>query len=338
MVKRLRIVSLISIIIGTTLIFSAAYFELFFPPKNAFYLGIFGEIILTGIKSLGVAVITSTFINLLKYWVETTETLVKHNFINRLTNEEMKDLKAKIETELYFRDNDHDKDNFYNFFERELSSLLNECYYKYYKTKIDCRICENYIHKTIRKKFEIVNPSKKECSIKIPFDAEMQKVKDIDDKKLYQIKKFYVDSKDFTEQINEKLSVDDNDSEEDKTYFSKDKCVENSDAYCVKVLAYWDVKIKKSCTIEMVIETIVPIDDVCFSNKITMPCKEYNVIFILNDPSHQLTWHNFGFMGNDKDRIIEEPMDNGLEVGFKDWILPGDGVVISINKCEKKHV
>jgi len=33
----------------------------------------------------------------------------------------------------------------------------------------------------------------------------------------------------------------------------------------------------------MVIETIVPLNDVCFSNKITRPCKEYSVIFILND-------------------------------------------------------
>jgi len=55
----------------------------------------------------------------------------------------------------------------------------------------------------------------------------------------------------------------------------------------------------------MVIETIVPLNDVCFSNKITRPCKEYSVIFI------------FGFMGNHKDRIIEEPMDNGIEIGFK---------------------
>jgi len=60
-----------------------------------------------------------------------------------------------------FRDNDHDKDNFYNFFERELSSLLNECYYKSYRTRIECHIGENYITKTIRKKFEIVNRQKK---------------------------------------------------------------------------------------------------------------------------------------------------------------------------------
>lgn len=325
MVKRLRIISLISLILGTTLIMSASYFELFFPPKNAFYLGIFGDIILTAIRSVGVSLITSTFINLIKFWVESTETLVKYDFVNRLTKKEMKDLKAKIETELYFRDNDHDKDNFYNFFERELSSLLNECYYKSYRTRIECHIGENYITKTIRKKFEIVNPSKKECTIKIPFGAEMQKVRQVENNKLYQIKKFAVDSVDFTKEINERIDISDN-------------CLENSDAYCIKVHTFWDVKVKKKCTIDMVIETIVPLNDVCFSNKITRPCEEYSVIFILNDPSYQLSWHSFGFMGNHKDRIIEEPMDNGIEIGFKDWILPGDGVVISITKCEKKHV
>ncbi|HPD00221.1 MAG TPA: hypothetical protein PLA01_02600 [Acetivibrio sp.] len=325
MIKRLRIISLFLFIIGTLLIFSASYFELFFPPKNAFYLGIFGDIILAIIRSVGVSLITSTFINLLKFWVESTETLVKHDFINRLSRNEMKDLKEKLEKELYFRYNNHDKDNFYNFFEQELSSLLNECYYQSYKTRIECQVTDNYISKTIRKKFEIINPSKKECTIKIPFVAEMQRVEQVENNKLFQIKKFVVDSEDFTANINEGLQI-------------SDDCPHISDAYCVKIHTSWDVKVKKQCTIDMVIETIVPLNDVCFSNKITMPCKNYNVIFILNDPSYQLSWHSFGFMGNHKDRIVEEPMDNGLEIGFKDWILPGDGVVISITKCEKNHV
>ncbi len=325
MIKRLRIISLFSFIIGTSLIFSASYFELFFPPENAFYLGIFGDIILAIIRSVGVSLITSTFINLLKFWVESTETLVKHDFINRLSKNEMKGLKEKIETELYFRYNNHDKNNFYNFFEQELSSLLNECYYKSYKTRIECQVTENYISKTIRKKFEIVNPSKKECTIKIPFGAEMQRVEQVENNKLFQIKKFVVDSKDYTANLKNRLEILDN-------------CPHINDAYCVKVHTSWDIKVKKQCTIDMVIETIVHLNDVCFSNKITMPCKNYNIIFILNDPSYQLSWHSFGFMGNHKDRIIEEPMDNGLEIGFKDWILPGDGVVISISECEKKHV
>lgn len=319
---RIRRVTTISSFIGATLIFAASYFELFFPPKNAFYLGILGDTLLAGIKSLGLAVITSTLINILKNWMENTETLVNNGFINRLTKCEMKDLKSKIESELYFRDNNHNKDNFYNFFEQELSSLLNDCYYKFYKTKIECKICENYISKTIRKKFEIVNPSKREALIKIPFGAEMQKVENVDINKLYIIKKFSVDSEDYTKEINDSLII-------------KENSIESNDAYCIDVHTSWDVKVKKVQVIDMIIETIVPLNDVCFSNKITKPCKEYNLIFILNDPSYQLSWHSFGFMGNHKDMLIEEPMDNGLEIGFKDWILPGDGVVISISKSSK---
>ena len=321
---RIRRVTIISFFIGATLIFAASYFELFFPPKNAFYLGILGDTLLAGIKSLGLAVITSTLVNILKNWMESTETLVKNDFVNRLTKCEMKELKSKIESELYFRDNNHNKDNFYNFFEQELSSLLNDCYYKFYKTKIECKICENYISKTIRKKFEIVNPSKKEAVIRIPFGAEMQKVDGIDINKLYIIKKFTVDSLDFTKEINDQLII-------------RENCIESNDAYCIDIHTSWDVKIKKEQVIEMIIETIVPLNDVCFSNKITKPCKQYNLIFILNNPSYQLSWHSFGFMGNHKDMLIEEPMDNGLELGFKDWILPGDGVVISISKNEKNN-
>lgn len=319
---RIRRVSIISFFIGSALIFAASYFELFFPAKNAFYLGILGDTLLAGIKSLGLAVITSTLINILKNWMESTEALVKNGFINRLTKCEMKDLKSKLESELYFRDNNHNKDNFYNFFEQELSSLLNDCYYKVYKTKIECKISENYISKTIRKKFEIINPSKKEAIIRIPFGAEMQKVESVDISKLYIIKKFIVDSEDFTKEINDTLII-------------KEHCNESNDSYCIDVHTSWDVKVKKVQVIDMIIETIVPLNDVCFSNRITKPCKEYNLIFILNDPSYQLSWHSFGFMGNHKDMLIEEPMDNGLEIGFKDWILPGDGVVISISKCEK---
>lgn len=319
--KRIRRVSFISFVIGTALIFAASYFELFFSSTNAFYLGILGDTLLAGIKSLGLALITSTLVNILKNWMETTETLVNNGFVERLSKCEMKELKSKIESELYFQDNNHNKDNFYNFFEQELASLLCECYYKLYKTKIECKVCENYISKTIRKKFEIVNPSKRESVVQIPFGAQMQKVENVELDKLYIIKKFMVGSEDFTSEINDTLIV-------------KENCNECKDAYCIDVHASWELKVKKVQVIDMVIETIVPLNDVCFSNKITKPCKEYNLIFLINDSSYQLSWHSFGFMGNHKDMLFEEPMHNGLEIGFKDWILPGDGVVISISKCE----
>ena len=96
--RRIRRVTIISFFIGSALIFAASYFELFFPAKNAFYLGILGDTLLAGIKSLGLAVITSTLVNILKNWLEPTETLVKNGFIERLAKCEMKELKSKIES------------------------------------------------------------------------------------------------------------------------------------------------------------------------------------------------------------------------------------------------
>jgi len=70
----------------------------------------------------------------------------------------------------------------------------------------------------------------------------------------------------------------------------------------------------------MVIETIVPLNDVCFSNKITRPCKEYSVIFILNDPSYQLSWHSFGFMEIIKTELLKNQwttvLKSALKIGF----------------------
>lgn len=324
MINRLRIISSISLIVGIAAIFIAAYFKQMYSPGNVFNLGIVGDTILAIISGVGVALITSVFVNILKLWFESSDYLVRNNFIKFLSKEEMYNLKSEIESELYFSKNNHNKDNnFYSFFGREVSSLLNECFYSYYETTIECCIHNNYISKTITKKFQMVNPSKKEILEKIPFQAEMQKVKDIDIIDLYKIEKFEIDSQDFTGHINKKLRI-------------IDESNETKDAYCVKVDAEYDVKIKRQTTIDMVIKTIAPIDDICFSNKITKPCKEYEIIFIVKNSACKLSWHNFGFLGNHKDNIMETPIENGVMLKLRDWILPGDGMVVAININKEK--
>ncbi|NLD46688.1 MAG: hypothetical protein GX660_05745 [Clostridiaceae bacterium] len=323
MKNRLRVISSVSFFAGTAAIFIAAYFEQIYSPGNIFNIGIIGDTIVAMLRGVGVALVTSVFVSVLKLWFESTDYLVKNNFIKFLSKEEMLNLKSEIESELYFSKNNHNKDNnFYSFFGREVSSLLNECFYSYYETTIECCINDDYISKTITKKFQIVNPSKKEVLEKIPFRAEMQKVSNIDNRDLYKIEKFEIDSLDFTGQINNELLI-------------VDEGNESKDAYCVKVDAEYEVKVKKQTTIDMVIKTIVPIDDVCFSNKITKPCKEYEINFIVKNSPCKLSWHNFGFLGNHKDNIMETPIENGVILKLRDWILPGDGILVAINNNKK---
>ncbi len=323
--KRLKVISSISLVVGIAAIFIAAYFEQLYSPNSAFNLGIIGNTILAIIKSVGVSLIVSVFMSVLKLWFESTEYLIRNGFINHLNKEELHELKVAIESELYFSKNNHNVDNnFYSFFGREVSSLLNKCFYSYYETTVECSIYENYIVKTITKKFQIINPSKKEVIEKIPFSAEMQKVEGFQIHELYKIEKFEVDSDDLTVQINDELVI-------------IDAYGESKDAYCVNVNAEFDARVKKQTTIDMVIKTVAPIDDVCFSNKITKPCKQYEIIFIVKNSSCKLSWHNFGFLGNHKDNIMETPIDNGVMLKLRDWILPGDGIVVALNINKEKN-
>lgn len=324
MKKRLRYVTAFSLCLAFIFTLSAAYLEVIFP-QNPFNLGTLGVIILQIVKGIGIALFTSTFVNWLKYWVESAEALVNYGFVERLTKDEMKGLKKEIETALYFKSNNHDiKDNFFNFFERELSCLLNKPYYKSYNAIINCRIGDKYICKTTRKTIEVVNPSQKCVSVQIPFSVELQKIENMTKEELYKIKKFSVDGNDFKDEIQKLLVPIDNSKV-------------STDAYCIKFDASWTVNVTGQCKIEMEVDTIVPLDDVSFSNKITYPCKLYSTIFTIDNPNYSLSWHSFGLSGNHKDKIIEEIMYNGIHLGFKDWILPGDGIVITINNAFKNN-
>jgi hypothetical protein len=143
----------------------------------------------------------------------------------------------------------------------------------------------------------------------------MQKVKNIHNiNDLYKIISFKVNCDDKTGQIRECLKIEDISS----------KC---SDEYCIKVTADYEIEIAKSALIYMVIETIAPRTDVFFTNYITKPCKEYDIIFVIDNDDYRVNGYIFGLVDDSKSRLVEGKLGNGLELGFRDWILPGDGVV-----------
>lgn len=336
MKRRLAVFTVTAFVSGIALIFFSAWAESFYAvgagsgvqaSAHAFNMGTLGDTLLAIIKGLGMALITSTSISLLKLFIESPETLTNYGFVNLLSKEELEKLKSEIQSILYFKKINFSNDNFYNFFERELSSLLDQCYYEHYTSLVSCRIHEDYITKTIVTKFKLVNPSKKQIKDTIPFEAEMQKVAGFDLNQLYRINRFVINSEDCTEGIRERLKITD----------KGEKC---NDAYCVKISTSWEFTVKEYCNVEIETETVVPINDVCYSNQVTKPCKRYNIVFTINDPSYKISWYNFGYMRKDnkeeyKERVFAEPLDNGLTLGFNSWILPGDGAVIAIGKNGK---
>jgi hypothetical protein len=51
----------------------------------------------------------------------------------------------------------------------------------------------------------------------------------------------------------------------------------------------------------------------------------------MEDKSYKLSGFSFGYMENQKFNLVQRKLGNGLEMGYSDWILPGDGVVFAIN-------
>ncbi len=318
----MNFVSIVCALSGFLIIFFASYLDMLYKGKDFLGLGIIGDIIIEMTKSIGVALITSTFVNGLKYYFETSENLVKEGFFDRLSMDEVREIKDKMEDKLYFEKNEHDKDNFYSFFGQELSTLLDKSYYKKYEARVICQIKDDYIKKTIYKRLEIVNPSRRPVTEKIPFEAYMKKVDRIDNiNELYRIVSFKVNSEDKTGQIRDCLKIEDISA----------KC---SDGYCIKVAAEYEFKIVKSASIYMIIETLAPKTDVFFTNYVTKPCKDYNIIFVIDKDSYEVDGYIFGLVDGSKNRLVEGKLGNGMELGFRDWILPGDGVVFAINKIK----
>lgn len=318
MLKRVSTVSLICVVLGIAAIFAASYFELSLISENKNRSDFLENSIFNSLRGVGFALITTTLINVLKLRFESTENLIQYGYIDRLTEEEILDIKEKLDRRLYFKNNDHGKDNVFNFFVKGISSLLNKCYYKKYEARIECQINGNYIKKIIHKRMVIINPSKKLIFDKIPFQAYLQKVDGIDINYLYNVSKFMVNRRDKTKYIKRKI----------KPYDNSVKCL---DEYCIVVDAVCKIPIKYCCVIDMTIETVVPKSDLYFTNYVTKPCKEYNIICILEDKSYKLSAFSFGYMENQKLNLVERKLGNGIEIGYSDWILPGDGVVFAIN-------
>ena len=319
MEKRLKQACFMSFCLGLALVSASVIFDVLIEKNSANSLKYLLIIIGSFFKSLGIGCFVNIILSIIKLWVESTKTLAENGLIEYMKEEEKQELRKQLTNDLIKQNGHNKEDNFYAFFEKEVASLLTGCYYDYFRIYITCNVTENFIQKSITTNVKLINPTAKRISDSIPFRYDLQEVKSVEIDDLYIIDKFDVDG------IDEKDTLL-------KSKQTHDLRGETNDAYCIKINLKYNCNIKNSCTIEMKTRTIVPLNDVNYSNKITKPCKDYTINFVLQNPLYELSWHNFGYMGNNKEKIIEQEHENTLNVGFRGWILPDNGIVISINK------
>lgn len=333
MKSRFKVYMLISLLCSIVFLLFGAWADSYYVTApnasgHAFNLGGLGDIILSIIKGLGIAATTTTLMSWVKIRIESPDYLIKYDFLKIMSDIELQELKLKIQKILYFKKSNYSKDNIYDFFDEQISSLLGKSYYEYYHQVIKCNIQENCIIKTIDTKFKLVNPTSEPIKDTIPFEAEMQKVEGYPIENLYQITKFEIKSNNNIDIKTDVIS---------KNIVIKDKGDNCNDAYSVSVSTAWDFNVDKYCIVDMAVTTVVPVTDVNYSNQVTKPCKSYQLTFIKDSPLYDVSGYNFGYMRKDneeeyEERVICQSVPNGIMLGFKSWILPGDGAVISISK------
>ena len=200
--------------------------------------------------------------------------------------------------------------------ERSISNIENSCYYKECHLTVDCYITNDYIHKIIKKNMEVFNPNEAEEKYHIPFSVEMVKLEGLDKSEVFNVNEFTVDSNSFTEMVKENVHF-----------------IESEKDSVIKADYKFDISLCKGpCNIYMETETRVPLSDKQFTNKLTMPCRNYSIKFFLHSDEYKLIGYSFGYSDAYEEKEIKTYYNNGIEIKFSDWLLPGNGVIFLIDK------
>jgi len=87
-------------------------------------------------------------------------------------------------------------------------------------------------------------------------------------------------------------------------------------------------------TVEIKFNTRVPIEDNIYVHKVKRATRNYTLDFRFNSNKMDIIPVSFGFMdeNNIGNRVFIAHSDMGKQIRFRNWVLPGDGVIIVINK------
>ncbi|OPX86833.1 MAG: hypothetical protein A4E53_02866 [Pelotomaculum sp. PtaB.Bin104] len=257
------------------------------------------------------------------------DSLIRDEYICNLHPDKLKALENRIQKVLYFKDQPSNKDSFFYNVQNNVKPLIDGCYYDDYEIRIDCKIENDLIKKKITKRFEIINPVRDILYETVPINALMRNIDGIDDKYLYQLEMLLIKTITTTEQGSNCLAENITDDIKINYTRSIDEAIKE---YNLKVYCEHKIEVEERCIVELTYNTITPLTDQHFTHRVGKPCKRYRCIFYLNpNENYDLTGYGFGFMDRNN-TAFKNSFSSGIEIIFKDWILPGDGVIFTILK------
>ncbi|GBG57291.1 hypothetical protein SPFL3102_02657 [Sporomusaceae bacterium FL31] len=287
------------------------------------------------IKEIGIAIIISVtlvvaletnhykdyFMGMFKG--QATELLIDDKYLEGLSLARQKKLKEKVDKLLFFRQRNYDTAGLWPFLNTEMAELLNGYYFDEYHMNSDCEILQISEQTVIKKKtyrrMIFVNPTHNSIKLQFPVNCSMMPITGIDDSDIFKIDKVMIDKKDYSVEVTKLLK-------------NQPTSVDSTDRYCLSFYCDYYIELKANSRIEVSFEvdTIVPITDQSYSHRIARPCKKYYSKFTVH--SSDYTVEGWGFAFNDTKKLHCNRQKRWMEIEFRDWILPGDGIIFLLHR------
>lgn len=243
--------------------------------------------------------------------------MISKEYLETLEEVELKRIEEVITKKLYLKDKKYhgEKTSFFNKVRHEVIPLLAGCFYEEFSTTIDCQIVGSEIHKIVQKTVTIANPNNKISSGLVPIQSSLKDINNKERNELYQILRFEINGVDKTAEVVQTLKFPD--------------LVDDIENYTFKAVSNYEIQVgEEPVTLYWKIKTIVPISDVHYLHRVQKPCKDYDITFYLDSNDWELTGYGFG--PRHPKGLQKLPLVKGIQIKFKDWILPGDGVIFTL--------
>lgn len=243
-------------------------------------------------------------------------------FYDHLDNTEKEKILHNLETNVYFENSEIKKEMFTNIINK-LTNENSDYIFAECKFDINCEFKDEFIEKEI---------------IKTVFIKPINNKHQISHFPILNISSAKIDNKESVELVEVKI----NDKKINKHKDTATKDYENGNNI-EKKLGYDNIQkltLKKKLKfnskyaynkIEIKYITRVPLNDLSYICRMATPCKKFSLTFeIKNNDNYRVNAYAFGFIDDGKDSVNHDDI-NKVNVEFKDWIFPSDGVAISLS-------
>ncbi len=261
------------------------------------------------------------------------DVLIEDEYLQTLSTKKKQDLINKLEYDLIYNGYKPQPDCLYTFVKKKIEPLVKKCFFKNYSCEIFCEydVDNNCIKKYINYNLVVSHIDPNES---IYFDINSQ------------VRSYFGDEPNNGLKI-EKLSVGSN-QYADKVSLSQRKVEDDGSGYIIEYyIEEIPEELKKDLTfsdsdlvISLSLISTVPDDDLSYSNRLSFPCSNYEFSFIYNNKYFSADPNVFCFMDTADGPVprwnlkkTEKMSDiDDIDVNVVGWMLPGDGVSITLDK------